>query len=163
MITNLKNSIMKINKMVPVLILLLGLGFNSVFAQEWNSAQKEVWKNVNDYWALMAKGDINGFMEYFHADYMGWDNDSKVPSAKEDNRKWLNYWMQGVKIPVYQIDPLTIKIYGDIAFVHYYYSFVRERDGKKETESGRWTDILMKQGGKWVLIGDHGGSDKKTN
>lgn len=27
-------------------------------------------------------------------------------------------------------------------------------------ESGRWTDILLKQGNKWVITGDHGGSDK---
>jgi hypothetical protein len=26
---------------------------------------------------------------------------------------------------------------------------------------GRWTDILMKQGDKWVMIGDHGGRTSK--
>jgi ketosteroid isomerase-like protein len=150
-------------KIIPALIIFLGLGINTVFAQEWNAAQKDVWKNVNDYWALLAKGDVNGFMEYFHTDYVGWDNDGVLPSTREDNRKWLNYWMQGVKIPVYEIKPLTIKIYGDVAFVHYYFMMVRELDGKKNTETGRWTDILMKQGTKWVLIGDHGGSDKKAN
>jgi len=59
------------------------------------------------------------------------------------------------QVPHYEIKPLTIKIYNDIAFVHYYYSMVKEgSDGKKKSESGRWTDILMKQGNKWVLIGD---------
>jgi hypothetical protein len=24
-------------------------------------------------------------------------------------------------------------------------------------EKGRWTDILMKKNGKWMLVGDHGG------
>ena len=63
-----------------------------------------------------------------------------------------------------EIDPLTIKIYEDVAFVHYYYSMVRELpDGKKKTENGRWTDILLKQGNKWVLIGDHGGSSKQDD
>jgi ketosteroid isomerase-like protein len=52
--------------------------------------------------------------------------------------------------------------YGDVAFVHYYYTTVKEtQDGKKKTESGRWTDILLKQGTRWVMIGDHGGSDKQ--
>ncbi len=81
------------------------LGLSSVFAQEWSAAQKEVWNNVNTYWGLMAKGDINGFLDY--------------SEAKET------------------------------------------QDGKKSSESGRWTDILLKQGTKWVMIGDHGGSDKK--
>ena len=150
------------NKIILAILLFTGLGVSSVFAQEWTPAQKEVWKNVSDYWAVMAKGDLNGFMEYFHPDYMGWDNESRVPSSKEETKKWLTYAYQGVKIPVYEIDPLVIKIYGDVAFVHYYYSMVKEtQDGKKKNESGRWTDILLKQGNKWVLIGDHGGSDKQ--
>jgi ketosteroid isomerase-like protein len=151
---------MKKYRIIPVLLLFFGLGISTVFAQDWNAAQKEVWKNVNDYWALMAKGDVNGFMDYFHQDYMGWDNDSRVPQNKEETKKWISYAYQGVKIPVYEIQPLAIKIYGDVAFVHYFYSMAREIDGKKSMENGRWTDILMKQGTKWVLIGDHGGADK---
>ena len=34
-------------------------------------------------------------------------------------------------------------------------------DGKEKPSEGRWTDILMKQGDKWVLIGDHGGKTSK--
>lgn len=49
-------------------------------------------------------------------------------------------------------------MYGNIAFVHYYYDqVVKDAEGKEKSESGRWTDILMKQGDKWVMIGDHGG------
>jgi ketosteroid isomerase-like protein len=150
------------NKVLLTIALVCWLGLSSTFAQDWSAAQKEVWKNVNDYWALLAKGDVNGFVEYLHADYMGWDNDSPLPSTKEENKKWLTFAFQGVKCPVYQINPLSIKIYGDVAFVHYYYAMVKEGpDGKKSSEGGRWTDILTKQGNKWVLIGDHGGRDKK--
>jgi ketosteroid isomerase-like protein len=138
------------------------MGLSNLNAQEWSPAQKDVWKNVNDYWAQMAKGDVSGFMEYFHPDYSGWENGEKLPSNKEETRKWITYGFQGVKIPLYEIKPLSIKIYGDVAFVHYYYTTVKEMpDGKKKVETGRWTDILLKQGNKWVLIGDHGGEDKK--
>lgn len=149
-------------KIMLATALFFTLGLSSLFAQEWSSSQKEIWKNVNDYWALMAKGDLNGFLDYFHSDYVGWDNDSYLPSTKDENKKWLTYAFDGMKVPVYQINPLSIKIYGDVTFVHYYYAMVKEsKDGKKSMESGRWTDILLKQGSKWVLIGDHGGSDKK--
>lgn len=140
-------------------LLVAGLGTTIVKAQEWSPVQKEVWKNVNDYWALMGKGDVTGFLTYFSDEYLGWDNDDPVPTTKEDTQKWLQFAFQGVKILIYDIKPLGIKVFGDFAFVHYYYSFVRERDGKKENEHGRWTDILMKQGNKWVMIGDHGGAD----
>ncbi len=60
-------------------------------------------------------------------------------------------------IQIKQKSPVT-----RVAFVDYYYAMAKEsQDGKKSAESGRWTDILLKQGTKWVMIGDHGGSDKK--
>ncbi len=47
---------------------------------------------------------------------------------------------------------------GNVAIVHYYYStLIKNVEGKERNRSGRWTDILMKQGDKWVLIGDSGG------
>ena len=150
------------SRLMLTIALFFGLGVSSIFAQDWSPAQKDVWKNVNDYWALLAKGDVNGFLDYFHSDYAGWDNSDPLPSSKEESRKWITFAYQGAKIPIYEIKPLTIKIYGDVAFVHYYYTLVKEAsDGKKKNESGRWTDILLKQGNKWVMIGDHGGNDIK--
>ncbi len=141
--------------------LFLGLGLSSAFAQEWSPAQKEIWKNVTTYWGIMANGDVAGFLEYFDADYVGWDNGDVLPSNKEVTKKWVEFAYQGVKVPVYDIKPVAIKIHGEFAFVDYYYSMVKEnKDGKKSFENGRWTDILMKKGDKWVLIGDHGGKDK---
>jgi ketosteroid isomerase-like protein len=148
-------------RIVLPMILFFGIGLSAVFAQDWSTAQKEVWKNVNDYWALLAKGDVNGFADYVHADYVGWDDSNTLPTTKEESKKDLTYYMQGTKMPLFNLKPLTIKIYGDVAFVHYYYSYVQEMpEGKKRSEKGRWTDILLKQGSKWVLIGDHGGADK---
>jgi ketosteroid isomerase-like protein len=147
--------------LLVVSILLIGSGFRSLQAQEWTPAQKEVWKNVNDYWALLAKGDVKGFMEYFHPDYVGWDYDSPNPQTKGETQKWIEFFTQGKKVPFWDIKPLAIKVYGDVAFVDYYYTQVMEgADGKRNTENGRWTDILLKQNGKYVLIGDHGGAEK---
>lgn len=149
-------------KIILTVTLILGLGLSSVFAQEWSPAQKEIWKNVNTYWDLMAKGDINGFLGYFHPDYVGWDNGDPAPTTFDESKKWIIYSYQGVKIPVVTLKPLAIKIYGDVAFVHYDYAMAKEYpDGKKSVESGNWTDILLKQGNKWVMIGDHGGAIKK--
>ena len=35
--------------------------------------------------------------------------------------------------------------------------------GKSNTEKGRWTDILMKKNGTWMLVGDHGGEIKNDD
>jgi len=145
-------------------LLTVGVTFHTkVNAQEWNAAQQEVWKGVNDYWALMAKGDITGFLEYFHPDYLGWDDSSPLPSTKDDLQKWFQIYMAGSKTLAYEIKPVGIRVHGDFAFADYYYSLLSERDGKRKTEEGRWTDILMKQGGKWLIIGDNGGETPKKH
>lgn len=130
-----------------------------LFAQgAWTPAQQDVWKNVEAYWALDTQGNTEGFMSYFHDDYVGWEINDALPSTKADARKWIAHGHQTEKTLVYSIKPLSIKIHNDIAIVHYYWSnLVKDAEGKERNRSGRWTDILMKQGNKWVLIGDHGG------
>jgi len=38
-----------------------------------------------------------------------------------------------------------------------------KQDGTPMSEKGRWTDILMKKGDKWMLVGDHGGEIKNDD
>lgn len=129
-----------------------------LLAQEWSKAQKEVWKNVETYNELLAKGDVDGFLSYFHDDYSGWTYDDALPSCKATAQKWISYFVPKTEVMVYDIKPAAIKIHGDIAIVHYFYSRAYKNiEGNVKYAQGRWTDILMKQGDKWVLIGDHGG------
>lgn len=126
--------------------------------EEWSAQQKEVWKNVEAYWALDAAGDTQGFLSYFHADYRGWGYDSAIPGTKERARKFLTHMHKSSKTLVYDVQPLTVRVQGNIAFVHYVYTrLYKDSEGKEKREAGRWTDILSKDGNKWVLIGDHGG------
>jgi ketosteroid isomerase-like protein len=145
-----------------VLSLLLLVPLNAV-AQEWSAAQKDVWASVEAYWALDAQGKTKEFMEYFDADYAGWHVRNPLPSTKASSTKFISYGHKTSKTLVYDIQPVAIKVHGQFAFVHYYYNqMVKNAEGKDEPNGGRWTDILMKQGDKWVLIGDSGGTISKN-
>lgn len=127
-------------------------------AQEWSEAQKAVWKNVETYWALGAAQDLEGVMAYFHTDYLGWNDQDALPGDKTSTRKWFEHRLKTTKTLVQEIKPVGIKIHGNIAIVHYYFStIIKDAEGKEKSTSGRWTDILIKQGDKWVMIGDHVG------
>ena len=133
-----------------------------LLAQEWSAAQKEVWKNVEAYWALDAAGNTDGFMAYFHADYVGWNTANAMPSGKDVARKFIAHGHKTTKTLVYDVQPVSIKIHGNVAFAHYHYvQTITDAAGKEKETAGRWTDILMKQADKWVLIGDHGGRTSK--
>lgn len=127
-------------------------------AHDWSAAQKEVWKAIEAYNAAYDRGDIETFMNYFHNDYRGWLYTAPVPSDKATVRKFVEYSMKSSKVLVSNLAPAEISIFGNVAIVHYFWTSIEKgTDGKEETNSGRWTDILMKQGDKWMLIGDHGG------
>lgn len=141
----------------PLLVLgLLGI-VTTAYAGQWTAEQKAIWKNVETYWALDEKGDTDGFMEYFHEDYMGWFNRRPLPADRAEVARFVAHYHKAEKTVLTNLQPASINIHGDIAIVHYYYTRISEKDGKETTSSGRWTDILKKQGVKWVLIGDHGG------
>jgi ketosteroid isomerase-like protein len=145
---------------VVAVLLLLPSAF--LFSQEWSAAQKEVWKNVEAYNALADAGNVEGFLAYVHDNYMGWNYSSALPMDKAVMKKYVEYDFKTSKTLLSNIKPVAIGVFGNVAYVHYYYSFIyKDAEGKEKSSSGRWTDILMKQGDKWVMIGDHGGKTSK--
>ena len=146
------------NSILIVLCITL-LSSAQLFGQEWSEEQKEVWKNVETYWDLDTKEDLEGFLNYFHYDFSGWINGKALPTNKTTRRKFISHGFETTKSLVHDIQPVGINIFDNVAIVQYYYSWVfKDVEGKEKNENGRWTDILMKQGDKWVLIGDHGGA-----
>ena len=130
-------------------------------AQQWTDEQKDVWKGVEAYWEVSLSDKPLDFLNYFDDSYYGWSYDNQSPGTKADAKKSLSYWTTKGKTVYYVITPARIWVNGNFAYVHYYYTQVNEgKDGKPITEKGRWTDILMKKEGKWVMVGDHGGEIK---
>ena len=130
----------------------------SLNAQQWSDEQLEVWKSVETYADFSNKGDVESFLKYYDESFIGWPYGSDAAHNKLTRTKWVKYFLPASTTLVSTITPEAIWVKGDFAFVHYYYSNItKDKDGKVSFESGRWTDILMKKGDKWVMIGDHGG------
>jgi len=141
-------------------VLAVGLIFVAFpsYAQEWSDAQMEVWKNVERYWELSSNEDLEGFMSYFHDDFLGWARGQWVPTNKSDRQVFIERSFDTSEYVFYALKPVGIKIHGDVAIVHYFFTDTSKNEkGEEETTSGHWTDVLMKQGDKWVMIGDAGG------
>ncbi len=151
----------KVNRILFVLILVILTTVVNSNAQSWSSEQKAVWAGVEEYWATGTSSNPMSFLNYFDDSYTGWNYNYETPGTKADAVKSLSYWLNKGKVQFYVITPSKIWVNGDFAYVHYYYTQVTEGpDGKPNTEKGRWTDILMKKGSKWMLVGDHGGEIK---
>ena len=145
---------------LSAIVIVLLLSFN-VQAQQWSAEQKEVWKSVETYSELSANRDAT-FINYFDDSYRGWEYNYDAPDTKENIKKIISHRDPNFKILYYTVIPATIWVSGNFAYVHYHYTMLSEaKDGKREWEKGKWTDILMKKNDKWVMVGDHGGKTSK--
>jgi len=140
-------------------VALCTLSFTAA-AQTWSAAEQEVWKAVSYAWEVDSAGNTDAFMGCFHGDYRGWPWGSRVPNSKKTVSKFIGWRHKNFRVNVYNLTPLSIIVKGDMAVVHYLYgrSTTRlEGDAKAEWSEGRWTDILVKENGKWLLVADAGG------
>lgn len=141
------------------MVFILLINVNTGLSQEWSKEQQMVWKNVEAYWKLYGDGNLEGFLGYMHDGYLGWNVGTPLPSGKADAAKWMKHFWAKRKVTIYDVNPVGIAVFGDVAIVHYYYTMmVADEEGKEKNMSGNWTDVLLKQGDKWLLIGDHGGN-----
>ena len=147
-------------KILSIIWLGIFLTFTTINAQTWTDSQLEVWESVQTYWDVAGKGDVNGFLSYFDDSFTGWPKTSATPHTKEQRSKFVINEFKDTKNVLYTITPLSIWVKDDFAFVHYVYtSLDKDGEGEEKWSSGRWTDILMKKGGKWIMIGDAGGQN----
>ncbi|NWG28945.1 MAG: nuclear transport factor 2 family protein [Ignavibacteriaceae bacterium] len=149
---------------ISLSVLFVFLFATNLSAQQWTDEQKAVWAGVEAYWAASGSSNPMSFLDYFDESYQGWSYENETPGGKNEAVKSLSYWFTKGKMQYYLINPAKIWVNGNFAYVHYYYTQVSEsNDGKPTTERGRWTDILMKKGDKWMLVGDHGGEIKSND
>lgn len=144
-----------------LLSLILGsMAVTTASAQlAWTPDQKAVWKTETTIFGDFVNGQNPS--EYYDDSYEGWPLRSPVPIPKTNMEKAASYHkLQGDKILFFDAVPIVIWVKGNFAYTDYYYQAVyQDKDGKKTPEQGRWLDVLMKKGDKWVLVGDHGGRD----
>ena len=135
----------------------------NIYSQQWSPEQKDVWAGVEKYWEINNNDPIAD-LKYFDESYLGWSYENEAPGTRDGVVKYKKYFSTKVKPQFNILTPARIWVNGDFAYVHYYYTQVSEdKDGKSNTEKGRWTDILMKKNGTWMLVGDHGGEVKNDD
>jgi hypothetical protein len=127
-------------------------------AQEWTKAQKEVWQVVEDGWKYWQTGNVDGLAAITHPKYQGWDNKSFLPYSKDKSMQQYQEWKDFTKLDYYDIEPARITVIENAAVVDYYYNYsitITQGDKKETKDSkGRNAEFYVKEGGKWLLLGD---------
>lgn len=140
------------------LLVVLVLSSVPAFGQTWTKEQKEVWSFVQSQWDLNMKKDSSWVEQMVHMKALGWGLEEPMPRDRASIAKWSRYENQNSTTVVQELHPVGIIVHKNMAVAHYYYSIASEdRQGERGTVHGRYTDVLVKQDGKWQFIAWQGG------
>ena len=142
-------------------ILILYLVGTSV-AQDWTEAQSEVWQVVESYTQASHQRNLESYLSHWHPNFVGWHNGDSRPTTRQEREKGLTYYFKNSKSVEYNLEPLAVMVVADdkAAIVHYKLRNILESatSGKRSSNLSYWTDYLVNENGRWLLISDHGGS-----
>jgi len=121
---------------------------NQAFGKEFSAEQKQVWEVTKATWELLKKGepDKEKYKANFHKDLFYLGLRSRLP---ESSNSWARKLKSFVKVKSFELKPIEIKIFGNIAIVMYYYNY---KDPWDKVFSGKSINIFLKEDGKWLLL-----------
>lgn len=152
-------SVRRLYLLVPFALAALA---NVGAAQTWNADQQEVLKLEDQQWKMSMEKDVSWIDKMVHNNLSYWDNDQVAPQNKASLARWNRYNNTNGTVLEQELFPISVTMTGNIAVVQYRYTVARENTKKeRETVSGRYTDVLVKDAGKWMFIAWAGGEDPK--
>jgi hypothetical protein len=143
---------------IAVMALVMVFFAGAAHAQEWTKDQTEVWKVVQDTWKGWKNNDASAAFGSVHEKYQGWSDDSPIPMGLSSVKDWFNDMKDGMSMNYYSIEPARIVVLKDAAVVHYFYYMniswrMGDQSGNEEMK-GKVAEFYVKDGGKWLLVGD---------
>ena len=127
-------------------------------AQTWSPEQQEIWRFEEQQWNMSKEKDPSWVDTMVHPNLSYWDTDRPGPQNKASLARWVRYGNTGGTVLEQELFPISIVITGNVAVVHYNYSVASENlKQERESVSGRYTDILVKEDGRWLFLSWAGG------
>ncbi len=124
-------------------------------AENWTKEQKEVLAFEE---ACITTNNVADFMDCFHDDYVGWSEGSTVPLSKSDRQKPAANFFENNDQEILLFKPVSVIVKGNMAVISYvtWYKSTNKTTDEVTNSRDRWTDVCLKEGGKWTWISDHG-------
>jgi hypothetical protein len=126
---------------------------------DFSAEQRELWRRVNDLWALARERDEGKIRSTLHPDYKGWDMTTPLPHDRD--AAVLSVSGDSPELREYELKPLSVHVYeGKVGIVHYSYSaMVVPKGAAPVNVTGRWSEVYLKQDGTWIMISVSGWPD----
>jgi hypothetical protein len=131
-------------------------------AQTWSADQQEIWRIEEQQWKMSKDKDLTWIEKLVHPNISAWEVGRPAPQNRASLTRWARFSDASGTILEQEIFPISITVTGNVAVAQYTYMTVRENYKKdREAATGRWTDVFIKDGGRWQFIAWAGGDDPK--
>ena len=145
-----------------VLFICIAMFSGIAAAQAWNADQQEIWRIEEQQWKMSMDKDNSWIDKLVHPNVSIWETDKTSPQNKASLVRWNRYGTTMGTTLEQELFPLSITVTGNVAVIQYRYMVARENMKKeRETVNGHYTDVMLKEGGRWMFIGWAGGDDPK--
>jgi Domain of unknown function (DUF4440) len=151
----------RIISMAAISLLLCAFA-GAVSADARSADQQDVWKLEAQQWKMAAAKDQSWIDTMVHPNMKYWETSAPMPRDKASLQQWSRFDAENSTVLEQEIFPISATITGNLAVVQYNYMIARENYKKeRETVTGHYTDVLVKEGGHWMFIAWAGGDDPK--
>ena len=106
---------------------------------------KQISRDMGD---AMVAGDIDKLDQIFADDWV------TIGSGKIVTKESVlsGFKSGGDKLEAFELGPIDVQVFGNVAVAHGGVSEKRSRDGKDTSGEFVWMDLLEKREGKWVVV-----------
>jgi hypothetical protein len=145
-----------------ILIVTVAAFAGTASAQMWSAEQQEIWRVEEQQWKMAKDKDLSWIDTMVHPNVSSWDSNQPGPQNKASLTRWSRLENASSTVLEEELFPITVTVTGNVAVAQYRYSMVRENYKKdRESVTGRYTDILVKENGRWLFLAWAGGDDPK--
>ena len=131
-------------------------------AQTWSAEQQELWQLEQQQWKMSAAKDLSWIDTMVHPNLRYWGTGSPMPRDAASLKHWSRFDSDSSTVLQHELFPISATITGNVAVVQYHYMMATENYKKeRETVTGYYTDVLIKENGRWMFIAWAGGDIKK--
>ena len=138
-------------------LVLLTTAFSApIVALELDDRQSSVWEMEEAYWRYVSSGNVEEYVALWHDDFVGWPCSSWTPTGKTDIGAWVERIRDNNWTLTYELQPEAIRLFGDVAIVHYAAEYVFDFGDGTTQGVGEWrkfTHTWMQIGDDWQIIG----------
>jgi hypothetical protein len=147
---------------LSLLVVVWGVVSAPASAQSWTPEQQKIWSFEEACWQRDTAKDLTWIDSCVHPDATSWGIDHPVPRNRASVARWDKYEYGNATVLESELFPLSITIVADVAVVHFRYRIASENSRKeRKTVTGRYSDVLIKDGTRWLIITTVGGDDPK--